>query len=505
MKKIVLIFLLAVFLIFLFSDFCFAQRRLEIEYPPLPGVETPMTTKTALPEYLRYIFTFAIIIAGLLAFFAMVFGGIKYLTSAGAPAAMADARDQITSGILGLIIILTSFLILNTINPQLIVPKKPPLMATVAGIRIYSKTGCDDSELAYPSYKVIQNIPKLSEIKSTVDTEEKGWGTGSDFSIKSIKFFGEPGDVIVKIYRGDEFTRGTSWTGSYEAGEDRCLSDFNGTLGEHRSIKLIWHIPGVYLYPKTGCDGDPKIYQASSATLPGFNDQTQSIKFRDETGREIISKGSLGEAQSYCKNKYVGPPLLKGVDEIEAGKRYACVYTKNRYAAVLHEHENWMGKADLYEQSEKEGCSNTIGGVSSITVYLKPELRKVGDAVGEKIIGEGVRFWGDKNYAKEVDDVVLPSETTYYPVTITLPSGKEITIWESSYVGDANNDKITSMEIDGHYIALLFQHSHYGGDCEVFTSSDPDFRDNRIGQKRCGIFWLFRCDDLSSFKIRARK
>ncbi len=134
MKKVFLIFIFSFILISAFNFIlpedsslevlAAAARKLEVQYPELPGVTPPSTIKTALPEYLRYFFTFSIFIAGILVFGVMILGGVRYLTSAGAPAAMADAKDQITSGILGLIIILASFLILNTINPQLILPKK---------------------------------------------------------------------------------------------------------------------------------------------------------------------------------------------------------------------------------------------------------------------------------------------------------------------------------------------------------------------------------------------
>ena len=93
-----------------------AQRPLEVTYP---DGEAPRTVETGLPEYVKYIFNFSIMIAGLVAFGALVAGGIRYLTSAGAPAVMADAKDQILAAFLGLIILLCSYLILVTINPQL--------------------------------------------------------------------------------------------------------------------------------------------------------------------------------------------------------------------------------------------------------------------------------------------------------------------------------------------------------------------------------------------------
>lgn len=113
-------------LILLVGGFCFAAKQLEIEYPQIPGVpsaETPQTTETFLPNYIKYLFNFSIMIAGLVAFGSIVYGGTRYLTSAGDPSKMGDARDQIFSAAIGLVILFASYMILTTINPELVVLK----------------------------------------------------------------------------------------------------------------------------------------------------------------------------------------------------------------------------------------------------------------------------------------------------------------------------------------------------------------------------------------------
>ncbi|MBZ9571879.1 hypothetical protein KJA15_00870, partial [Patescibacteria group bacterium] len=118
-KKILIISLLAAFLTFALVGFSLAQREPEIDYPEIPGAPE-ITRETILPDYIVYIFNFALMIIGLVAFGALIWGGVRYLTSIGNPAAMADAKDQIFAGLLGLIILLSSYLILTTINPELI-------------------------------------------------------------------------------------------------------------------------------------------------------------------------------------------------------------------------------------------------------------------------------------------------------------------------------------------------------------------------------------------------
>ena len=66
-------------------------------------------------------------IFGGLVSFSLVFGGIGYLTSAGSPIKQKESRNWISAGILGLIILLSSYVILNTINPELIILSLPVL------------------------------------------------------------------------------------------------------------------------------------------------------------------------------------------------------------------------------------------------------------------------------------------------------------------------------------------------------------------------------------------
>jgi len=131
----VLLILFFAFLIFTLPNFTgqnwggYAQA-LEVTYPQIPGA--PLPANPTLPEYIRYIYNFSIIISGLIAFLSLVYGGFRYITSVGSPVAMADAREQIAAGIIGLIILLSSYLILTIVNPQLAIftiskPTPPPI------------------------------------------------------------------------------------------------------------------------------------------------------------------------------------------------------------------------------------------------------------------------------------------------------------------------------------------------------------------------------------------
>jgi hypothetical protein len=128
-KKQISFFFLVFFFLLLFGGLALGQEGapLELQYPFIPGTEAPTTTRTVLPVFVQYIFNFSLLIAGLVAFGSLVFGGIGYLTSAGSPVKQKEARNWISAGLLGLIILLSSYIILNTINPELIILSLPVL------------------------------------------------------------------------------------------------------------------------------------------------------------------------------------------------------------------------------------------------------------------------------------------------------------------------------------------------------------------------------------------
>jgi hypothetical protein len=64
-------------------------------------------------------YQFALLISGLLAFGAIVYGGIKYILAAGNPSGQTEGREWIKSALLGLLLLLGAYLVLNTINPNL--------------------------------------------------------------------------------------------------------------------------------------------------------------------------------------------------------------------------------------------------------------------------------------------------------------------------------------------------------------------------------------------------
>jgi hypothetical protein len=119
--------------IILLSCFLFFSKTLALEtnWPDSPGgTSFPDINNPAdkgLGQMVKYFYEWGITIGGVVTFFSLVLGGFKYLTSMGNPTLMAEAKNQIQSAIFGLILLLSSWLILNTINPDLTSFKSNPL------------------------------------------------------------------------------------------------------------------------------------------------------------------------------------------------------------------------------------------------------------------------------------------------------------------------------------------------------------------------------------------
>ena len=81
----------------------------------------------SLVDFLQWAFVFAIAAAGILALLMIMIAGFQYITAAGSEARAGAAKSRIQNAIIGLILALCSYLILNTINPDLVKIKLPTL------------------------------------------------------------------------------------------------------------------------------------------------------------------------------------------------------------------------------------------------------------------------------------------------------------------------------------------------------------------------------------------
>lgn len=82
--------------------------------------QLPFTSPAGPADLVQKIFTWAILLSGTLAVIMIVYGGIQYVVLAGNESAQKDAKEIILGSVWGIVLLAGGWLILNTINPQLV-------------------------------------------------------------------------------------------------------------------------------------------------------------------------------------------------------------------------------------------------------------------------------------------------------------------------------------------------------------------------------------------------
>jgi len=173
-KKFFICFLVGFF--FFPNIVCLAQT-LEIDYPTLPTGET-VSPGTPLPPYLKYLFSLGIWLGLTAAILSLIIAGIFYLLSPAKPEFRAKAKDRIAGVILGVVLLLTTYLIITTINPELRIfkeldveniPETTPQAIILSGVYFYEENNCPIApEGAIPISPFHKNIGDFGNLKNSI-------------------------------------------------------------------------------------------------------------------------------------------------------------------------------------------------------------------------------------------------------------------------------------------------------------------------------------------------
>ncbi|PIR72174.1 MAG: hypothetical protein COU42_02165 [Candidatus Nealsonbacteria bacterium CG10_big_fil_rev_8_21_14_0_10_36_24] len=111
-------------------------------------------------QTVQNIYTYIISISGIIALAALIWAGILYLTSTGKPEKLEKAKKQILACFFGIIILFASYLILRTINPELVKLQLPRLKEI-----IFHPLQAPPSETLVPEFlgKVREMADKIKE------------------------------------------------------------------------------------------------------------------------------------------------------------------------------------------------------------------------------------------------------------------------------------------------------------------------------------------------------
>ncbi len=103
-----------------------AQSQITIS-TSVPGTYNAAVSGGAPGAFVADFYWFALSIGGLLAFGAIVYGGVKYMASAGNPSGQSDAKEWIEAALFGLLLLVGAYFVLSVVNPQLLNLNLPSL------------------------------------------------------------------------------------------------------------------------------------------------------------------------------------------------------------------------------------------------------------------------------------------------------------------------------------------------------------------------------------------
>jgi len=384
---------------------------------------------SALPNLISNIFTWSLRIGALIAFGALVFGGLRYIASGGNKQAVTQARSYIGGALLGLALLAGSFLLLQTINPAL-VDGDPTPMKNNSGICFFNEDGGQGRYLC-----------TSDDLKNM-----------SFFEAKSMKFGSKR-----KELRGIYIFKEKNWKGQKEYIGNTSENSGQVSLPfEPKSIYFYWETPGIYLYKKTGLekafpDEPPfQIHKSDTSQLEPYSGNVRSIAFHNTCEK---------------RNDELVHPL--------------------EFGAILHTKDEQEGECAI--------AFGRFLDISPILVANRCNPRVIGDlsSGGSTLrhsIGYNVNSLTAFNYAFEGHS---SGKVTFYDqinqagesFTVTSDDIKDHSArsighyWEGS---PEEIDKVLSLKVDGNYIVVLTTGSGLSGRCEVFKNTTDNLKGSYI-------------------------
>ncbi|GEM_PF-5688066 len=177
----------------------FAQDAGYVPLAPIPGVTPEAGEKINLVSYLSGAFAILIGIAGVLAVIVIMIGGIQYITT-DSFTGKEEGKEKITKAVLGLILAIAAYLILYTINPNILslrigIEPLPPIQPTPP-----------QPTLPKYSIEVLQNTFQKKQFSCSYDFSQRGDEGITRSSPEACQLW------LAEFFQNDRFARKVSET-----------------------------------------------------------------------------------------------------------------------------------------------------------------------------------------------------------------------------------------------------------------------------------------------------
>ena len=340
-------------IVILFQGISHTALALEVKYPVIPGFpningpiaasgSTPAVPAATLPQFIDYFFGFALILAGFLGVIAIAISGVRILISAGNPSAIIDARERLFGSILGIILLLFSFVILQIINPQLATQRTVTLTPSLTpGLYIWgtlpTPVSYNANGRAFVAALTGNNNPSPTTSPDDVfEPAPSEDANTTDVDVQNPKLFYDcnaPGPNLLVWtygqlnYAADFSTNGApdETTYSLVCLPDKILCDGsnNGSCnvidiaGDNiESYTSDIEKPGVYFYLKNDCQGLSSEVLQQSGDIPNFSSQFNGgeppvLSMRIVNGNDILDRYGAVLTQHYQFEGECSAPIIR--------------------------------------------------------------------------------------------------------------------------------------------------------------------------------------------------
>jgi len=469
-----------------------SDSSLELEYPTLGGMQGPQSTSVKLTTYIRYLYNFAIISGGLIALLSLIYGGFRFLTSTGNPAAITDARGQILAGFLGLVVILGSYIILNELNPDLISLRTPGITKHGKGIILYNQANCGGLGDYADTPETTDNIPDGLLYKAINSSGSATLGKnqdGKDILPVSLYSFQDSEQLIIQFYANEDCKNNVLPSPKLQA--NQCLEIDASNV---KCIKFIWYKPGVWVFNRLDDGGsvpDPgdlplNWEEGKDYIVVQGNQDSLPDKFSDKVlGIAIVpskeSRGGLGQNYGVIAHNMSG-----GISE---EKGWAHIYLpgcgSTKKCKMMRGEITVFGPFyDPNKDYDSDTNNYEFSHISSLTIFNVPKTEET-SSKEIKVCRQDrcePQWVGDKSYdvsktyspasgLREITGTFGKAVSPYNPGKSIIygisfegvewdGTNKAIAIREHDPKFDDVQEGVSAIEIDegAHYLLLLYEH-----------------------------------------------
>ncbi len=186
-KKTITTSLIAIFLVLAFTVQVSASTQIDWPTSPVTGIS--IDENSEIGHLIAFFYGWAIGIAIIIAFLTIVFGGVEYMLSgiSGNPSLASRGLGRVKSAVLGLTLALSSWVILNTINPQITSLQPLPNLWDVDGT--LENTPRPDNFLSEPPCEYVLFYPEEDFQGASPLRQTPGMYIGDAVGYKSVRGF----------------------------------------------------------------------------------------------------------------------------------------------------------------------------------------------------------------------------------------------------------------------------------------------------------------------------